>query len=263
MRGKTGVGSKRSWTAARGLMWLALAVGCTAAPLDGKPCPCVPDSGYVCCETTLTCMTDLAQCPPGPCASKPLSDLVLTSKGTSVPAAPGAGTDSAVMFGDYPEQWVTYVYAGTVEFNPTLVGTSDGSGFQVHASFQPLADDSTQAFEGIGLTFLGDGCVDGSQLTRLDFDYEGNAEQLQVGVVSVGDVSTAYRNGLCTAGPKCYGPAASFIPNTGTNEVFLDRLSGGMPELRLDRAHIMNVQWQVPASGRLNVDFTIRNVRFF
>lgn len=246
-----------------GLMLLAVSVGCTAAPLAGKPCPCDTTSGYTCCETTMTCSTDPAECPPAPCASKPLANPVITSGGMTVPADPDAGTDTAVLFGTPPEQWVSYVYAGTVENNPTLTGTLDGNGFQVHATFASFVDDGTQAFEGIGVTFLGDTCIDGSQLMGMRFDYDGDLIPLLVGVISVGDVSAKYSHGICPLGTKCYGPGASFIPKLGTNPVLLSKLSGGMPQLKLDVGHIVNVQWQIPAPAKLSVDFTIRNVQFY
>lgn len=255
--------SSRSWVAAPGLTLLALAVGCTAAPLADKPCPCVADAGYVCCETLMTCMTDLAQCPPAPCASKPLSNPVITSGGTTVPADLDAGTDTAVKFGTAPEQWVSYVYAGAGETNPTLTGTPEGDGFRVHATFASYVDDGTQAFEGVGVTFLGDTCIDGSQLIGMRFDYEGDLTPLHVGLISIGDVSTKYRHGLCPLGTMCYGPAASFIPKLGDNPVLLSQLGGGNPQLKLDAGHIVNVQWQIPAPAKLSLDFTIRNVRFF
>jgi hypothetical protein len=250
---------------------LALAVGCTAVPLAGKPCPCATDAGYFCCGTTMTCVADRAECPPPPpvvCASSPLDNPLLTYDGATVTAEADAGTDTAVMFGNAPERWVSYIYKGTAETqNPSLEVTPNGSGFHVHASFDAFAGDGTQAFQGAGLSFVPDPtrapCIDGSDQTGVQFDFDGDVSQLLMGVVSIDDLSTMFSRGTCTLGMMCFGPMASFMPMVGTNHVPFTDLRGGRPQPTIDVRHIVNVQWQVPVAGKLTADFTISNVRFY
>ncbi len=259
------------WRTWAGVVLLALANGCTAAPIAGKPCPCVDGSQYTCCETTMKCLADAAACPPPPpaiCESSPLNNTTITYGGVTVPASPDAGTDTAVMFGAGAEQWVSYVYKGTAETrNPSLEVTSDGNGFHVQATFEAFAGDATQAFQGAGLSFVPDmtrtPCIDGSDQTGVQFDFDGNVSQLLMGVVSIDDLSTMFSRGTCTLGMMCFGPMASFIPTIGTNRVPFNKLMGGLPQTTLDVRHIVNVQWQVPAAGKPSVDFTISNVKFY
>jgi hypothetical protein len=204
----------------------------------------------------MTCLNDVAQCPPSPCASKPLTNLLITG------SADSTLSNGQITFGDASEPWVSYTYAGQGEPLPTLDALADGTGFHVTETFAPV-NGGTLTFAGVGLSFNGDGCIDGSNLTGLQFDFSGElgGSQLMVGVVSNNNVSAAYPRGTCTAGIMCYGPTVAFNPVIGSNPVRLAYL-GGQPTLTFDPFHIVNVQWQVSAGADLSAHFTISNVRF-
>ncbi len=247
--------SPRLWKARLGTALLVLAAGCNApAPLAGKSCPCA--TGYFCCESSMTCESDVQKCA---CPTKPLGTQVITTGGTSVDGGAGA----AVIYGAGSDQWISYTYAGTGEPLPTLEATPDGTGFHVTATFNRF-NGGTQTFEGAGLSYLSDSCLDGAPLSGLQFDFDGDlgGSQLTVGVVSNNNVSTDYARGTCTAGMMCYGPTAAFNPKIGTNPVPFGDLIGG-PTQTFDRGHIVNVQWQVSAAAQLGADFTISNVQFY
>jgi hypothetical protein len=262
MREVTGTGSAWSWMAAPGLLLLALAVGCTAAPLDGKPCPCVSASGYFCCGTTMTCVTDAGQCPANPCTSKPLTNRVITQN-SEIPQGPTDCGAHQLTFGIATEPWVSYTYSGMGEPLPCLEPAPNGGGLHVTETFSPI-NGGTLTFAGVGLAFNGDGCIDGTNLRGLLFDFNGDlgGSQLTVGVVSNNNISAAYPHGTCTAGIMCYGPTAAFNPVLGINPVLFSDLTGP-PTLTFDPLHILNVQWQVSAGTGLSADFTIRDVEFF
>jgi hypothetical protein len=245
------------WQAWVATVLLALAAGCSSAPLAGKSCPC--SAGYMCCSPSMTCVVDASECI---CPSKPLANLLLTSGGTPIDGPDGG--PPAVQFGVVPEQWVSYSFSGIGEPKPTLDGIPDGNGFHVTTNFAASVPDATQAFEGAGLSFQGDNyCVDGRNLIGVQFDLDKDlgGNQLVVGVVSNDDVATVFdTRGTCTEGIKCYGTTASIPPVVGTNTVSFDQLSGGTSQMPLNRGQIVKVQWQVSAGAQ--VDFTISNVQF-
>lgn len=246
------------------LVTLMLAVSCSPAPLAGKACPCA--SGYKCCDTTQTCVPEGGVCP---CASVKLTSPLITTSGWPLPGSspPNCGTTNPVMFGVFPEQWISYTYAGTNQPLPCLETTPDGNGIHVRAMFADLGSASN-SYEGVGLSFLGDSCIDGDQLTGLQFDFAGDlgGRRLTVGVSANSDVSSAYARGTCPAdagSTMCYGPTSTLNPRIGTNQVAFSALTDGMPQATLDAHRIVNVQWQLAAAENPNADFTITSVTFY
>jgi hypothetical protein len=171
-----------------------------------------------------------------------------------------------VTFGVLPEQWISYTYAGVDQPVPCLEATPDGNGIHVTAMFADTGSASN-LYEGAGLAFLGDGCIDGDQLTGIQFDFAGDlgGRRLIVGVVASSDVSSEFTHGTCPAdaGAMCYGPTATLNPKLGTNQVAFSALTDGMPQAALDVHRILNVQWQLSAAENPNADFTISNARFY
>jgi hypothetical protein len=259
-------GARRQWKVWLGSLLLALAIGCTAAPLAGKPCPCAIASGYTCCETLQTCVTDIKQCPPAPCLSAKNSSPIVTGNGLPPPILePTDAGKTQLKFGAQPEQWVSYIFAGTPEPDPMVSASTDGNGIEVDVSFNDLVN-TANAFAGAGLTFVGDHCVDGTALDGVKFDFDGDlgGRQLEVGVGSSEDVDAKYPHGTCTAGDmKCYGPTVPINPMTGRNTVWFTDLNNGTPAGTLDTSRIVNVQWQVHAAQSPTAHFTITNVTFF
>ena len=255
------------------MVLLALANGCTPAPIAGKPCPCAPADVYVCCETLQTCMADLKQCPPAPptpCTSAKISSPIVTGNGLPPPTidttdAGAIDTGSPPLkFGDEPEPWISYPFRGTEPW-PTVSVSDDGNGIHVVATFEGVVD-TAEAFAGAGLAFAGDHCVDGTTLSGVQFDFDGDlgGRKLEVGVTSSEDLDSMYTHGICTAGPmKCYGPSKPIDPMTGTNHVLFTELSAGLPSGTLDTSRIVNVQWQVHDAQNPRAEFTITNVMFF
>ena len=165
---------------------------------------------------------------------------------------------------DPAQQWVSYPYQG-MEPAPTVDASPDGNGIHVVATFEGLVPTSL-AYEGVGLSFIGAKCVDGSAWTGIRFDFDGDlgGRQLEVGVTSSDDLDAKFMHGTCTAGDtKCYGPMIPIDPMSGTNSVLFTDLSGGMPSGTLDVTRIVNVQWQLHAAQNPTADFTITNVTFF
>jgi hypothetical protein len=264
---KTLARSRRRWQAWQAAMLLALAAGCSSAPLAGKSCPCA--AGYTCCDASMTCLADIAQCvtpPPPPCSSKRPSSLFVTGNGLPPPShdLSDAGLPE-LKFGAAPEQWVSYSFQGT-EPMPTVEATPDGNGIHVVATFEGHVT-SALGYEGAGLSFGGVDCIDGTALTGVQFDFDGDlgGRQLEVGITSSDDIDVKYLHGTCTAGDmKCYGPTIPMDPTPGTNSVLFTALTtGGAPAATLDTSRIVNVQWELHDAKNPIADFTITNVTFF
>jgi hypothetical protein len=159
-----------------------------------------------------------------------------------------------------PEQWVSYTYESDGQPVPTLTMTPDGSGFHATASV-------VTGFAGVGLSFLSDDCIDGTDLTGIRFDFDGDlaGRRLNVGVLAEDNVSTMYDGrGTCTGGrTMCFGPMSSISPTIGTNSVPFQSLTTGMPVPTLSTQRIINVQWELGAAQIADADFTISNVQFY
>jgi hypothetical protein len=246
-----------------GIALLALAAGCTPAPLAGKSCPCA--AGYTCCDASMMCVADTAQCSRPRCTPVKLTNPLITHDGAPHPQ-PDGGLP-AVQFGTPPEQWVSYTYQGDGQAVPTLTMTPDGNGFHVTASVDVADSSALNTYAGVGLSFLSDNCIDGSDLTGVQFDFDGDLGEpsLIVGVVSDSDLGTSFDpRGICTGSrTMCFGPTGFDNTDIGTHHVTFASLHGGMPIDKLDAGHIVNVQWQLPAVQIPMADFTISNVQFF
>jgi len=260
--------SPRLWIGWLATTLFALAVGCTAAPLAGKPCPCA--TGYSCCGASMTCVTDAAQCSRPRCTQVPLARPLITHDGALDPQPDGG--PPAVLFGmSSDQQWVSYTYHGDGQAVPTLTMTPDGNGFHVTASLDVMADSgSLNNYAGVGLSFqsLSGGCIDATGWTGVQFDFDGDLGEpsLMVGVVSDDDLGVMFDpRGICTGSrTMCFGPTGYTDTTIGTHPFeFQSLTNAGMPSAKLDQGHIVNVQWQLPPVQIPVADFTISNVQFY
>jgi hypothetical protein len=142
----------------------------------------------------------------------------------------------------------------------------EGNGVHVTASVVAIGGVPS-LYAGAGLSFLGNDCIDASDLTGVRFQLDGDLAQhsLAVGVVSIDDVSTMYDpRGICTGGmTQCYGPTAPVTPSVDPISVTFGSLFSGLPALGVDPRHIINVQWQLGSPTNTVADFTISNVQFY
>jgi hypothetical protein len=172
-----------------------------------------------------------------------------------------------VQFGAGAEQWVSYPFESDGQKIPVVEMTPDGNGIRIMASIDVTA--SNPVYAGAGVSFLGKDCVDGADLTGVQFEFAGalGASQLLVGVVADDDVSNTTSDdprGTCTGGKNmCFGPMFQVDATPGTHRVDFQMLSGGMPVHELSVGHIVDVQWQLPPVPIANADFTISNVQFY
>jgi len=166
------------------------------------------------------------------------------------------------------EQWASYLFAGADQNQPTADLTNDSNGFQVSASFKPSGSGST-AYEGFGLTFEGDNCVDGSGYTGIAFELSGElgGKLLVVGVAAVGNIAQALDGrGTCAGDASvCYGPSLTVSSVSSPVHVAFDDLTGVMPgsAAQLDRTRIIDLQWQINAGADPSAQFTIENATFY
>jgi hypothetical protein len=251
---------------------IGLVAACPSAPLAGKECPCIlPDA---CCHGV--CIAAGADCP---CSSLTLTSPVITTGGTEV--EPDGGTDGGtvlsidggkeiqLVFGQEPEQWVSYPFKGTEEMRSRAELTEDGKGFHVQAPLSHMGG-SGKLYVGFGLSFRSQKCVDGAAYTGLQFDLAGSmlGSGLSVGATSPGGVSKADDpdRGTCDQDPTtpvCYGPSKSIPMAAGTTRVPFDLMTGGQ---QLVREKIVNVQWQINDGADVtdsDADFTVKNVTFY
>jgi hypothetical protein len=250
----------RRWQAWLATVVLALAAGCTAAPLAGKPCGCA--TGYYCCDASNVCVTNLAtQCAAPPrCQPTKLMNPVITQDG-GPDQSPDAGTD-AVQFGVSTEQWGSYTYPVSSSDQAMLTMTPDGDGFRVTAIV-------TSAYAGVGLSFVSvDGCVDGTDYAGVQFEFNGTTAGHVVRFIVMANDDVFQQDdmrGTCTNGSNlCYGPWANVDPTMTPNKVAFDSLHSGFPDEVLDPQHIIKLQWEVQDNGTTSeADFTISNVQFY
>jgi hypothetical protein len=248
-------GGWQAWLAAA---LLALAAGCSSAPLAGKSCPCATEQGVT--NIVTQCMTP----PPPPCTSVTLTNTVITHDGG--PHLGDGGAADSVQFGTEPEGWVSYTFQSDGQKIPVVEMTPDGNGIRIMASIDVTA--SNPLYAGAGVSFLGNDCIDGTNLTGVRFEFAGGlgASQLLVGVIADEDVSKASGDarGTCTGDKNmCFGPMAHVDATPGMHWVDFEMLTGGNPVLKLNVGHIIDVQWQLPPVPIANADFTISNVQFY
>lgn len=164
----------------------------------------------------------------------------------------GGGTATRVQGG-------TSEFADTTETKATLALT-DGA-LSVSAS-------SKGSYTGVVLYMNGPACTDGSAYTGVQFDLNGSlgACGLSFGFAFADDLSPASdsQRGICAA-TNCYGPSVS-VASMGTIKVPYSAVSGGSPDMGVDRQKLTGVQWQLqsPAAGTTcSANFTLDNVSFF
>jgi hypothetical protein len=173
------------------------------------------------------------------------------------PASPGqfkfgGGTASRVQGG-------TSEFADTTETKATLAIL--GGALAVNAL-------SKGSYTGVVLYMNGSACIDGSAYTGVQFDLNGTlgACNLSFGFAFADDLSPASdpQRGICAA-TNCYGPSVS-VASTGTIKVSYSAVSGGSPDMGVDRQKLTGVQWQLqsPAAGTTcAANFTLDNVSFY
>jgi hypothetical protein len=164
----------------------------------------------------------------------------------------GGGTASRVQGG-------TSEFADTTETKATLA-IADGA-LAVSAS-------SKGSYTGVVLYMNGPACIDGSAYTGVQFDLNGNlgACNLSFGFAFADDLSPASdpQRGICAA-TNCYGPSV-LVASTGTIKVPYSAVSGGSPDMGVDRQKLTGVQWQLqsPAAGTTcAANFTLDNIAFY
>jgi hypothetical protein len=173
-------------------------------------------------------------------------------------------------FGTAEEQWGSYTYADPGQTAPTASVTADGNGIHIQATFVP---ESGYTFEGVGLYFSSQSCIDGSRYTGIQFGFAGDLGgcSLNVGVTSSADISSQSdpARGACSGTPStCYGPFAPVQPVPAVRVPF-SAMSGGMPMAQVDPSTITNVNWQLsgpasaPDGGDCSADITVENVTFY
>lgn len=153
----------------------------------------------------------------------------------------------------------TSEFADTTEMKATLAIT--GGALAVSAS-------SKGSYTGVVLYMKGPACVDGSAYTGVQFDLNGSlgACNLSFGFTFADDLSPASdpQRGICVA-TNCYGPSVS-VASTGAIKVPYSAVSGGSPDMGVDRQKLTGVQWQLqsPAAGTTcAASFTLDNVSFY
>lgn len=166
----------------------------------------------------------------------------------------GGGTATRVQGG-------TSEFADTTETKPTLAITSGA--LSVSAS-------SKGSYTGVVLYMNGPACIDGSGYTGVQFDLNGSLGTcvLSFGFAFADDLSPASdsQRGICAA-TNCYGPSV-VVASTGTGTVKepYTAVSGGSPDMGVDRQKLTGVQWQLqsPAAGTTcSANFTLDNISFY
>ncbi len=208
-----------------------------------------------------SCATDAAVV----CSELVLSSPAITTMGAS-------GTEGPT-FGSGATEWQSYTYAAPGQALPTATLTPDGAGLHITGGFAPPVNGN---WEGAGLFFTGQSCVDASMYTGVQFDFAGNLGGCAVafGASFSGDLSHADdpQRGSCPGTDStCYGPLATVVPaatTTTTIKVPFTALTAGSPIAKLDPSTIVDVEWQLSAptgtgGGSCAADFTVENVAFY
>ena len=153
----------------------------------------------------------------------------------------------------------TSEFADTTETRPTLALV--GGALSVTAT-------SKGSYTGVVLYINGPACVDGSAYSGVQFDLAGDLGtcNLSFGFAFADDLSPASDSarGICAA-TNCYGPSVA-VTTTGTLKEPYTAVSGGSPDMGVDRQKLTGVQWQLQATATGTTciaNFTIDNVRFY
>jgi hypothetical protein len=153
----------------------------------------------------------------------------------------------------------TSVFADTTETKPALAIT-DGA-LSVSAT-------SKGSYAGVVLYMNGPDCVDGSAYTGVAFDLYGDLGSctLTFGFGFADDLtaSSDAQRGICTSS-SCYIPSVA-VKTTGPIEEPYTAVSGGNPDMSVDKQKLTGVQWQIqsPAIGTTcTATFTLDNVTFY
>jgi len=163
--------------------------------------------------------------------------------------------------GDSPAevQGGTAVFADATETKPILA-IVDGA-LSVTAT-------SKGSYTGVVLYMNGPECIDGSAYLGVQFDLAGNLGScnLAFGFAFADDLTAASdsERGICTA-TNCYGPSVS-VTETGTIKKPYTAVSGGSPDLTVDKQKLTGVQWQLQSAAAgttCTASFTIDNVEFY
>ena len=181
---------------------------------------------------------------------------------------PGDGGPERFSLGPGTEQWVSYTFEGDGQQVPTVEMTPDGNGFRVMASIDLSASDQLNEYAGAGVSFLNSDCIDGTELTGVQFEFAGDAgaSQISVGVLADEDISTTTMDprATCTSGKNhVFGPNHYVDATLGVHRLSIEMLGGGMPVPKLSVGHIVGVQWQLSGVQIPHADFTISNVQFY
>lgn len=163
--------------------------------------------------------------------------------------------------GDSP----TEVQGGTAEFadateTKPILAIVDGA-LSVMAT-------SKGSYTGVILYMNGPECIDGSAYVGVQFDLAGDLGScnLSFGFAFADDLTAASdsERGICTA-TNCFGPSVS-VTETGTIKKPYTAVSGGSPDLTVDKQKLTGVQWQLQSAAAgttCTASFTIDNVEFY
>jgi hypothetical protein len=197
-----------------------------------------------------TCVSG-ATAPPAAALITDFSDAVPDSA-SSGQLKFGGGNASEVQGG-------TSEFADTTETKPVLA--LSGGALSVNAM-------SKGSYTGVVLYMNGPACIDGSAYTGIQFDLAGNLGtcNLTFGFGFADDLAPTSdpQRGICAA-TNCYGPSVA-VTTTGTVKVPYTAVSGGSPDMAVDRQKLTGVQWQVQSTATgttCTAGFTIDNVRFY
>jgi hypothetical protein len=184
----------------------------------------------------------------------------------------GASGTAGLTFGSGATEWQSYTYAAPGQALPTATLTPDGAGLHITGGFAPPLNGN---WEGAGLFFGGQSCVDASMYTGVQFDFAGNLGGCAIafGASFSGDLThTDAPRGSCPGtDSNCYGPLATVVPaatTTTTIKVPFTALTAGSPIAKLDPSTLVDVEWQLsaptgPDGGSCAADFTVSNVAFY
>jgi hypothetical protein len=153
----------------------------------------------------------------------------------------------------------TSEFADATETKPTLALV--GGALSVTGS-------SKGSYTGVVLYMNGPACIDGSAYTGVKFDLAGStgACTLTFGFAFADDLAPASdpERGICAA-TNCYGPSVA-VTTTGTIKEPYAAVSGGSPDMGVDKQKLTGVQWQLQSAAigtTCTAKFTIDNVEFY
>jgi hypothetical protein len=177
-------------------------------------------------------------------------------------AAPDPASPGQFKFGGGT---ATRVQGGTSEFADT---TESKAALAIVGGALSVTAASKGSYTGVVLYMNGPACIDGSAYTGVQFDLTGSlgACNLSFGFAFADDLSAASdpQRGICAA-TNCYGPSVA-VASTGTIKVPYSAVSGGSPDMGVDRQKLTGVQWQLqsPAAGTTCAgSFTLDNISFY